>query len=311
MPMELSLRTSTFVSIDVVGSTQLKSGQREEDVLHTFMAYHHFISDLTRTYQGEVINISGDGLMCRFKTPEQAASMAEAVLLELTLFNKSHNRLSHSLRLRLGIHTGDVHEMQGVSSGQWISPTLDRAAKLQEGALPDSIRISEATYRLLGEAQHTYANSQWDALLQMNTYTSKTAKGPGAAAATLPQKPRFMVITEDLAHLACIGEALKNRTEDLWVAFNAAQAQLVMPSYRPHVLLIDLDLPWDDGWKMLMGLRMSAEWSSMPILVFSERSDGDHLEKCFQKGANGFIAKPLDEAPFLKRLDVTLREFFH
>src|SRR5450755_2790760 len=104
--LNLSSKTSTFISIDVVGSTALKTAENDQDIIYTFLSYHKLVSQLTYDHHGEVFNITGDGLMCRFQRADDAAHLAQAVLRDLPTFNKKQNRLSHPLRLRVGVHTG-------------------------------------------------------------------------------------------------------------------------------------------------------------------------------------------------------------
>ncbi len=77
--LNLSSRTGTFLSVDVVGSTQIKTGQNEQDIIYTFLAYHKLVSDLAYQHHGEVTNITGDGMMCRFQRPEDAARLVEEI----------------------------------------------------------------------------------------------------------------------------------------------------------------------------------------------------------------------------------------
>src|ERR1700744_3880986 len=101
--LNLSSRTGTFMSIDVVGSTPLKTGQNEQDIIYTFLAYHKLVSDLAYTHHGEVTNITGDGMMCRFQRAEDAVRLAQSVLLQLSAFNKKKNHLTQPLPLRIGV----------------------------------------------------------------------------------------------------------------------------------------------------------------------------------------------------------------
>src|SRR5436190_23528620 len=91
---DLFSKTSTFVSIDVVDSTALKTGENEQDVIYTFLTYHKLIRELAYTHHGEIISISGDGIMSRFERAEDAASAVQSILNELASFNKRQNRLS-------------------------------------------------------------------------------------------------------------------------------------------------------------------------------------------------------------------------
>ena len=95
--LKLSAKTSTFVSIDVLGSTQLKNGQNEQDIIYTFLAYHKLVTDLAYIHHGEVINITGDGMMCRFQRAQDAAELAQDLLTQLPLFNKKQNHLTRPL----------------------------------------------------------------------------------------------------------------------------------------------------------------------------------------------------------------------
>src|SRR5581483_8473949 len=100
--LNLSSKTSTFFSVDVVGSTQLKNGQNEQDIIYTFLAYHKLVSDLAYLHHGEVANITGDGMMCRFQRPDDAVRLAMDLLAKLPEFNKKQNHLTKPLLLRLG-----------------------------------------------------------------------------------------------------------------------------------------------------------------------------------------------------------------
>src|ERR1041385_1646135 len=97
--LNLSARTSTFFSVDVVGSTAIKTGQNEQDIIYTFLAYHKLVSDLAYGHHGEVTNITGDGMMCRFQRAEDAAGLAHDLLAQLPFFNKKQNHLTQPMSL--------------------------------------------------------------------------------------------------------------------------------------------------------------------------------------------------------------------
>src|SRR5579872_3168254 len=91
--LNLSSKISTFVSMDVVGSTGLKSGENEQDVIYSFLSYHKLVRQAAYNCHGEVMSISGDGIMCRFENADDEALAVQAILRELPGFNKRVNRL--------------------------------------------------------------------------------------------------------------------------------------------------------------------------------------------------------------------------
>lgn len=303
-------RMMTFLSVDVVGSTAMKTGEPEQDIMATFLAYHKQASDLAYAHHGEVINIAGDGLMCRFQRADDALRMGESLLVELPRFNKQHNRLARPLKLRVGIHTGDVQRMEGLATNQWISRTIDLAAKIQECARADSVMLSEPSYLALTEGKDAIARAGWNAELQMNLFSYAPGVRGDAASRKMPDLVKILVVDDELDDVSRLRRALSLRRHDTWVMHSTAQAQEALGIWKPHAVLLSLDLPWDSGWTALGQWRSESKWSSIPILCLSHHTQGDFLQRAFKLGANAFIRKPVEDHQALKRLDVVLREFY-
>ena len=309
--LNLSSRTSTFVSVDVVGSTTMKTGQNEQDIIYTFLAYHKLVSELAYTHHGEVASISGDGIMCRFQRPEDAATLAQNILVQLADFNKKQNHLTQPLTLRVGVHTGEVFESESMGSGQIISKTLDIAAKLQQGAEANHARFSEATVSLLGDHGKGFRRLGWDAGLGTNIfeYAPDTSLGPPLSR-KLPDPARVLIVEPEPGEIAKLKKALFGRRFDSFTVFTENQASLAISSWLPHLVLLSLDLPWKTGWELLTHLRADSSMSRVPIIAMSHQTTGETVQKSFQVGANGFLRKPLDEQQIMKRTEMVLREFY-
>ncbi|MFA5975076.1 MAG: response regulator [Elusimicrobiota bacterium] len=298
------------MSIDVVGSTTIKSGENEQDVIYTFLAYHKRVSDLTYTCHGEVINITGDGIMCRFLRSEDAATLVESILGQQTAFNKRLNRLSRPLTLRLGVHTGEVYENQSLDAGQWISHTIDIAAKLQQSAQPDTARFSEATMNELKNRPGAYRRVGWDASLSMNVYAYQSQSTIISRSHSLPDPTRILVLEHELDEIVRLKKILSGRRHDTLTVYNQNQAALGIAAWNPHLILLSTDLPWETGWELLLSLRADEDLSKVPIIVMSRQTTGEIIQKTFRMGANGFLRKPLEDQQIIKRVEMVLREFY-
>jgi class 3 adenylate cyclase/CheY-like chemotaxis protein len=309
--LNLSSRTSTFVSVDVVGSTQLKTGQNEQDIIYTFLAYHKLVSDLAYTHHGEVTNITGDGIMCRFQRAEDTAGLVSDLLTQISSFNKKQNHLTQPFILRVGVHTGSVLESDSLGSGQIISKTLDIAAKLQQEAEPGHARFSEATVSLLGEKAKGLHRLGWNANLGTNVYDYTVGgQATAARAGKLPEPVRVLIIEPELNEIAKLKKTLCGTRFDVFTVFNQNQAALAIESWTPHLVMLSLDLPWKTGWEFLMSFRADARMSRTPVVALSQQSTGDTIQKSLKIGANGFLRKPLDGQQLSKRVEMVLREFY-
>lgn len=74
---------------------------------------------------------------------------------------------------------------------------------------------------------------------------------------------------------------------------------------RPSVILLDLNLPGIDGREVLERLKQDECFKEIPIVVFTTSSNPKDIELCYQKGANGYLVKPMDA----QELKKTIRAF--
>ena len=72
----------------------------------------------------------------------------------------------------------------------------------------------------------------------------------------------------------------------------------------PHVVLLDLSLPDMDGMTLLRQIR---NWSALPIIVLSARTqDRDKIE-ALEAGADDYLTKPFSPGELIARIKVALR----
>jgi CheY-like chemotaxis protein len=63
---------------------------------------------------------------------------------------------------------------------------------------------------------------------------------------------------------------------------------------KPSVILLDLNLPGMDGRDVLERLKQDGSLKEIPIVVFTTSSSPKDVEFCYQKGANGYLVKPMN-----------------
>lgn len=308
--VNLFSKTSTFVSIDVVDSTTLKAGENDQDVIYTFLSYHKLIRELAYTHHGEIITISGDGVMCRFERADDAVAAVLNILNELPAFNKRQMRLARPFSLRVGINTGQVYESQSLTPGELISRTIDVAAKLQQACPPNQALFSQETVNVMKPNSLPLTRLSWDAKLQTTAYQYAGTQEARAVPRAIPDPVKVLVVEEDLSELLRLRKTLWARHHDPLPVYTPAQAMLSATAWKPHVIMVSADLAWNAGWDLLKALRAEQAMSRTPVILMSTQTAGEAVEKCFGLGANGFLGKPLEEQQVGKRLDAVLREFY-
>lgn len=160
--MQENIKSRTFLSIDVVGSTALKQDQDLFLAHYSFKSYVDFISRIVESWRGIVHSTAGDGVMNCFECADDAAAAAIQILEELDFFNRTTNRLPGEFKLRLGLHSGSVIIGKQQVINEMFSQTLDITAKLQAQASPNSILISEAAYESLSKMKDRFVPAAVD-----------------------------------------------------------------------------------------------------------------------------------------------------
>ncbi|AXW87362.1 DNA-binding response regulator [Lonsdalea britannica] len=75
---------------------------------------------------------------------------------------------------------------------------------------------------------------------------------------------------------------------------------------KPSLIILDLGLPDGNGLDYIHDLR---QWSSIPIIVLSARSDEQDKIAALDAGADDFLTKPFGIGELLARLRVAQRRF--
>ena len=73
---------------------------------------------------------------------------------------------------------------------------------------------------------------------------------------------------------------------------------------QPDLLLLDLGLPDGDGVELLRDLR---NWSDIPVIVLSARTDESQKVQALDAGADDYLTKPFGAAELLARVRAQLR----
>lgn len=86
---------------------------------------------------------------------------------------------------------------------------------------------------------------------------------------------------------------------------NGKQAIRMAASIKPELILLDLGLPDIDGKEVIAGIR---EWSQVPIIVCSVRSEDEEVMQALNIGADDYVTKPFNPDVLLARINANLRK---
>jgi DNA-binding response OmpR family regulator len=68
------------------------------------------------------------------------------------------------------------------------------------------------------------------------------------------------------------------------------------------VVLLDLMLPYVDGFQLLIQVRENPQWRGVPVLVLSGKSLEADVVRTFELGADDYVTKPFRPQELLARI---------
>jgi len=149
-------RQLTVMFADLVGSTELSRRLDPEEYRELLHAYREACTRAIDRYEGRVAQHLGDGVLVYFGYPvaheDDAQRAARAALAAVRAVSDLRNGTT-ALAVRIGIHTG-LTVVGGSGEELALGDTPNVAARMQSLAQPDSVLVSAATRRLLGEHFH-------------------------------------------------------------------------------------------------------------------------------------------------------------
>jgi two-component system cell cycle response regulator DivK len=85
-------------------------------------------------------------------------------------------------------------------------------------------------------------------------------------------------------------------------AENAKSAMSLLAVYRPDLILMDINMPDEDGYTLTQKLKAIPILTHVPILAITANALKGDKEKSLQAGCDGYIEKPIDIDSLLEQL---------
>lgn len=142
--------TTTLLFTDIVDSTVLSHNMG--DATWSSVVKDHFeeVANLVHREGGSVIKTLGDGGMYAF--PSGATALRAAVGIQNAVASSD----THSLPVRIGVHTGDVIR----TGGDYLGLTVNKAARVAAAAEAGEILVSDTTAGLVSDSDFEFGQSR-------------------------------------------------------------------------------------------------------------------------------------------------------
>ncbi len=114
------------------------------------------------------------------------------------------------------------------------------------------------------------------------------------------------IIEDDLSIINAVNIAFEFRWPDVRLvsAMTGLEGVELVRKESPDVLILDINLPDISGFEVLKKIR---QFSDVPVIVLTVRSDDSDVLKGLETGADDYITKPFNYLTLLARVKAVLR----
>lgn len=131
---------------------------------------------------------------------------------------------------------------------------------------------------------------------------SKTSN-PKQSKASIPKDTTVLVVEDNVSNFVLIARMLGYlgiHCEWKTSGYEVVEYADTLP--RLDLILMDIRLPYEDGYGALKKIRASDHLSTTPIVAVTAEASGEQLSKARAAGFDGFLGKPLDPDRFPEQI---------
>lgn len=117
-------------------------------------------------------------------------------------------------------------------------------------------------------------------------------------------KDKILIIEDENSISNFMSTVLKTNGYEVIISNTGIDACSMITSHCPDLIILDLGLPDMDGLEIIRYVR---EWSQLPVIVVSARSQERDKVEALDMGADDYIVKPFGTSELLARIRTALR----
>lgn len=118
---------------------------------------------------------------------------------------------------------------------------------------------------------------------------------------------RILIIEDDPVIAGAMAKHISIWDSQVHVAENFRDVMPEFFEFQPHLVLLDISLPFFDGYHWCQEIR---KVSKIPVIFISSASENLNIIMAMNMGADDFIAKPFDLSVMMAKIQALLRRSY-
>lgn len=119
---------------------------------------------------------------------------------------------------------------------------------------------------------------------------------------------RILVVDDSEQSLNLLKKILTDEGHEVHLAKEAFEAMDCLDKFAFDLLLLDVNMPFKDGFSTLKTLKETIRFKMMPVAMITGRSEPRDVKKAVSLGADSYTVKPFDKEDILTKVNALLNK---
>lgn len=116
------------------------------------------------------------------------------------------------------------------------------------------------------------------------------------------EKPRIIIVDDDRDTRELLALALESEGFEVTSAANGLRLISSLQLHRPHLILLDVNMSWIDGFELCKAVKKNESFREIPVIFVSGRGEPEDRRRGIEAGAADYFVKPLELDRLLSRI---------
>jgi len=104
---------------------------------------------------------------------------------------------------------------------------------------------------------------------------------------------RVLILENDYSNRILFADYLEQCGYEVFPLADEQQIFESLVAFAPDVLLMNIKMPFSDGFTIIQQLRSHPQWQALSILVVSGYTLVSDRQKAYEMGADAYLTKPI------------------
>ena len=105
---------------------------------------------------------------------------------------------------------------------------------------------------------------------------------------------RILIVDDNVTNLKLVAYLMKAKGYEVTTAVDAETALEAVRLHKPHLILMDLQLPGTDGLELTRRLKADPDTQNIKIIAVTAYAMKGDQDRAFAAGCDDYVTKPID-----------------